>query len=173
MLSLPEKSKKGFQGIEKIYSDKFLQFLVQELKPTIDSSFRTSSDMQNTFIGGSSMGGLISMYATCEYPEIFGGAMCLSTHWTIVMDDSESTYGNVIVDYFKENVPANKRWYFDHGTVGLDQYYAPFQEKVNAILSEKYNNSDGWLSKVFEGHDHNERFWNERLAIPMTFLLKK
>jgi enterochelin esterase-like enzyme len=173
MMNLPEKVKKDFQSIEKIYSDKFLHFLIQELKPTIDSSFRTSSDMENTFIGGSSMGGLISMYATCEYPEVFGGAMCLSTHWIIGMDDSEPAYGNAMVDYFKENIPPNKRWYFDHGTVGLDQYYAPFQEKIDTILSEKYSNSNDWRSKVFEGHNHNERFWNKRLAIPMTFLLKK
>jgi len=37
--------------------------------------------IENNFIAGSSMGGLISHYAICEYPEIFGGAACLSTHW--------------------------------------------------------------------------------------------
>ena len=65
----------------KIQSDNYLKFLVKELKPFIDSSFSTLKDQQNTFIAGSSMGGLISMYAICEYPLVFGGAACLSTHW--------------------------------------------------------------------------------------------
>ena len=62
-------------------SDKYLKFLVEELKPFIDSTFSTLKDSKNTFIAGSSMGGLISMYAICEYPNVFGGAACLSTHW--------------------------------------------------------------------------------------------
>ena len=62
-------------------SDKYLQFLVTELKPFIDRTYRVRTDRRHTFVAGSSMGGLISMYALCEYPAVFGGAACLSTHW--------------------------------------------------------------------------------------------
>ncbi len=54
--------------------DQYVQFLLKNLKPFIDKTFRTLSDRENTLIMGSSMGGLISMYAVIEYPEIFGKA---------------------------------------------------------------------------------------------------
>ncbi len=63
-------------------SDAYLQFLVEELKPFIDKRYRTLPDQQNTFVMGSSMGGLISLYAISEYPQVFGGAGCVSTHWS-------------------------------------------------------------------------------------------
>lgn len=54
--------------------DKYVDFLVKTLKPFIDKNYRTVKDKQNTFIAGSSMGGLISMYAVLKYPKVFGGA---------------------------------------------------------------------------------------------------
>jgi predicted alpha/beta superfamily hydrolase len=54
--------------------DKYVDFLVKTLKPFIDKKYRTLKDRPNTFIAGSSMGGLISLYAVLKYPKIFGGA---------------------------------------------------------------------------------------------------
>jgi alpha-glucosidase len=54
--------------------DQYVDFLVKTLKPFIDKNYRTEKDKQNTFIAGSSMGGLISMYAVLKYPKTFGGA---------------------------------------------------------------------------------------------------
>ena len=65
-------------------ADNYLQFIVSELKPYIDSHFSTSINRENTFLMGASMGGLISLYGVCEYPDIFGGAGCLSLHTLIV-----------------------------------------------------------------------------------------
>lgn len=62
-------------------SDAYLKFLVEELKPFIDQQYRTLTAAEDTYIAGSSMGGLISLYAICRYPNIFGRAACLSTHW--------------------------------------------------------------------------------------------
>lgn len=50
----------------------YLDFLVHELKPFIDKNYRTFRDASRTFIAGSSMGGLISMYAAIRYPKVFG-----------------------------------------------------------------------------------------------------
>jgi len=62
--------------------DEYIDFIVQTLKPYIDLSYRTLSDRDNTAIFGSSMGGLISMYAGIQYPEVFGrvGAFS-SSYW--------------------------------------------------------------------------------------------
>jgi predicted alpha/beta superfamily hydrolase len=54
--------------------DQYVDFLVQTLKPYIDKHYRTKKDEKNTFITGSSMGGLISFYAILKYPKVFGGA---------------------------------------------------------------------------------------------------
>ena len=68
------------QPITRLRSDAYLKFLVEELKPFIDRTYRTKPDAPNTFVMGSSMGGLISAYALAEYPQVFGGAGCVSTH---------------------------------------------------------------------------------------------
>jgi len=54
--------------------DKYVDFLVKTLKPFIDKHYRTKKDEENTFVAGSSMGGLISFYAILKYPKVFGGA---------------------------------------------------------------------------------------------------
>lgn len=154
------------------YADKYLSFLAQELKPQIDKAFRTKKDAAHTFVGGSSMGGLISMYALCEYPDVFGGAMCLSTHWPVSLDNTTPEVPAAIIRYMSENLPLNKRWYFDYGTEGLDRFYEPYQLQVDDVLTEKgYQAGKNWLSKKFEGHDHSERYWNERVSIPLEFVI--
>ena len=179
--SLSAVGKKQIDQSEvSVYSDTFLKFLVQELKPHIDTNFRTLDDRANTFIGGSSMGGLISMYAQCEYPTIFGGAICMSTHWSITMDDSELKIANNLMNYFYNRLtwiknnqePRTHKWYFDYGTKGLDQHYEKWQTQADELLKIKVDEND-WLSKKYEGHDHNEKSWNERLHIPLTFMLGK
>jgi predicted alpha/beta superfamily hydrolase len=54
--------------------DLYVDFLVKTLKPYIDKEYRTLKDKPNTFIAGSSLGGLISLYAELKYPEVFGAA---------------------------------------------------------------------------------------------------
>jgi predicted alpha/beta superfamily hydrolase len=62
---------------------KYVDFLVQTLKPYIDKHYRTLKNKENTFIAGSSMGGLISLYAVLKYPSVFGGAGIFSpAFWT-------------------------------------------------------------------------------------------
>ncbi len=62
-------------------ADAYLRYLVHELKPAIDARYATRPERAATAVLGSSMGGLISIYAFCEYPQVFGGAAGLSTHW--------------------------------------------------------------------------------------------
>src|SRR6185436_3742307 len=82
-------------------SDGYLKFIVSELKPYIDKTFSTKADRKNTFIAGSSMGGLISLYAICEYPTIFGGAACLSTHWPGIFAVDNNPFPDAMINYLK------------------------------------------------------------------------
>lgn len=152
----------------QLHSDAYLKFLTSELKPFIDATYRTLTDAPNTMIMGSSMGGLISAYAIAEYPEIFGRAGCISTHWTIG--------GNNVVDWFNKSLPepGSHFIYFDYGTEGVDAPYEPFQLRLNeALLQRGFAEGVDFVSYRFEGADHNETAWKERMHIPLTYLLGK
>lgn len=153
---------------ETVYSDRYLKFLVEELKPFIDQNYRTAMSPSDTFTMGSSMGGLISAYAVTEYPEIFGGAGCVSTHWPVE--------NGAMVDYLAEKLPVagDHRIYFDHGTEHLDSYYEPYQHRVDDVMREKgYREGVDWMTQKFEGEPHNEVAWRKRVHIPLKFLLAK
>ncbi len=158
----------SLQKGKTIFSDEYLKFLVQELKPFIDREFSTYGTPEHTAIMGSSMGGLISCYAVNEYPDFFGAAACLSTHWPALK--------GAYIEQLKQGLPdpAKHRFYFDHGTVGLDSLYAPFQQQVDSILNAGgYRSGNNFLSLRFEGAAHNEVAWQQRLDQPLKFLFNK
>src|SRR6185503_4214747 len=73
--------------------DKYVDFLVRTLKPFIDKKYRTLKGRKNTFTAGSSMGGLISMYAVLKYPKVFGGAGVFSPAFWVapkIFDDMKA-----------------------------------------------------------------------------------
>ena len=149
-----------------IISDGYLDFIVHELKPFIDATYRTRTGRDDTFVMGSSMGGLISLYAAAEHPDVFGGVGAVSTHWPI---------GNgVMIDWLGTHLPDPRthRLYFDHGTATLDAQYAPFQQRMDAIARDHgYSNDRNFSSRVFQGAEHSERAWNARVQVPLEFLL--
>lgn len=163
-----------FSGLA-IASDNYLKFLVEELKPFIDKTYSTKTDASNTFTAGSSMGGLISLYALCEYPAVFGGAACLSTHWPGLLSMENNPVPAVFFSYLKQHLPSPKqhRIYFDHGTETLDSMYASLQLQVDAIMKQKKYKSSQWISRSWPGQDHSEKSWRSRLEVPITFLLKQ
>lgn len=160
---------------EYLQADNYLKFLVTELKPFIDKQYATRKDRKNTFIAGSSMGGLISMYAICEYPKIFGGAACISTHWPGIFAIENNPVPGAFIQYLKTNLPDPKthRLYFDHGDMTLDALYPPYQAQADVVLKAGGYTAKNLLSQAFPGEDHSERAWAKRLHIPLVFLLGK
>jgi enterochelin esterase-like enzyme len=159
----------------KINSDNYLQFIVKELKPFIDTSFAVSTKRENTFIAGSSMGGLISLYAICEFPDVFGGAACISTHWPGIFRTENNPVPNVLFSYLKKHLPKpdKHRLYFDYGTETLDALYPPLQKNADRIISKAGYGKNYWMSVAYIGEDHSEKSWSKRIDIPLLFLLKK
>ena len=149
-----------------LVSDAYLAFLVGELKPFIDATYHTKRGRDDTFVMGSSMGGLISLYAVAEYPRVFGGAAAVSTHWPI---------GNgIVIDWLATHLPDPRthRLYFDHGTATLDAQYAPFQQRMDTIArAHGYKDGRNFMTRVFEGAEHSERAWRQRVDVPLQFLL--
>jgi enterochelin esterase-like enzyme len=155
-------------------SDAYLQFLVTELKPYIDSHYAVDSSPAATYIAGSSMGGLISLYALCEYPNIFGGAACLSTHWPGIFAVEGNPVPDAFLRYMRTHLPNpnTHKIYFDYGDQTLDALYPPLQQKVDEVMKEKGFDAKHWRTQFFPGKDHSEQSWKERLAIPLQFLLQ-
>jgi len=147
-------------------SDAYLRFIVYELKPFIDASYRTLERRPYTFMMGSSMGGLVTLYALCEYPEVFRGAACLSTSWTVG--------GRVMLPYLKECIPDPHTHvvYFDYGVEAHIGTYEHIQREVDALfIRAGYVRDVNLITERFPGAPHSEAAWRERVDVPLRFLL--
>lgn len=156
-----------------LLGDEYLKFIVSELKPYIDKNYRTLPEAEHTSITGGSMGGLVSLYAICEYPEVFSQAACVSTHWPLLLDNGNMEPSDSVRAYMEGSLPdpASHRIYFDHGTATLDQYYEVHQKMVDHIMRAKgYTEGDNWVTRKFEGAEHHEKSIKERMDVIFTFL---
>lgn len=164
--------------LKKLTADAYLQFIVEELKPFIDKRYKPLTTREHTFMMGSSMGGLISLYALCEYPQVFGGVACLSSHLSMAhlpngVDGEPWATG--FRNYVGQHLPeANGNLiYMDHGTEGFDADYDQYQEQLDSVIRAKGWDAQHYMSLVFDGDDHNETCWGKRLNQPLQFLLSK
>ena len=164
--------------IDKLTADAYLQFSVKELKPFIDERYKPLTDREHSFMMGSSMGGLISLYALCEYPQVFGGVACLSSHLSMAhLPDGfkGEPWATGFRDYVGQHLPeANGSLiYMDHGTEDFDADYGQYQELLDKTVRSKGWDQQHYMSVVFDGHGHKETAWAERLDQPLIFLLGK
>lgn len=155
-------------------ADAYLKFLVEVVKPAVDARYLTVSSRDGTFIMGSSMGGLISLYALCEYPQVFGGAAALSTHW-IGSFERNREIPRSLREYLERRLPPadSVRIYMDRGTEDLDALYDDAQREVDALMQRKGYSSPQFLSRIYAGVGHDENAWRERSAEPLRFLLRR
>lgn len=166
----PEVLPEGFKPL----GDEYLRFLVEEVKPFIDSNYSTLTDASHTFVAGSSCGGLISSYALCEYPEVFGGAACLSTHCSLMNPHTtvdQKPAAEAYLNYLQAKLPADHLLYMDRGDCTLDSSYAEPQEAINQMIGSLGWDESDYMYRFFPGHSHSENDWKSRLDIPIRFLL--
>ena len=171
-LKRPSKESSLFAGGPQ--SDAYLHFITTELLPYLHQHFPIKKEAQ--FIMGSSMGGLISMYATLEYPQVFKGAACLSTHWIGKWDDENNPIPQAFLDYMNsrlQSISERPRFYFDCGDETLDRFYPPHQLAVDHLFWPYYKGvRSEYKSLRFPGADHSENAWRERLAPILEYLLR-
>lgn len=170
-VSPPTRQKLQSQGDDKpIIADAYLKFIVHELKPQIDRQYRTKRDRKHTAIAGSSMGGLISLYAISKYPEVFGVAGAVSTHLPLGNPNWSDMEKQDIFSAWQKFVkldlgmPKGRRIWFDHGTETLDAFYQPYQENLDAaLIANGWTKGRDFNSKVYIGAAHEENAWAARL----------
>lgn len=153
-------------------ADDYLKFIVEIVKPLVDERYPTLTDRDATFIMGSSMGGLISLYAACEYPNIFGGAAALSTHW-IGTYQRNPEIPRALRQYLERKLPPadRTRLYMDRGARGLDALYDDAQAQVDVLMKSRGYEAPNFMSRVYPDGDHDETSWAARLDDPLRFLL--
>ena len=136
--------------------DKYLEFLVKTLKPFIDKKYRTLRDKKNTYTAGSSMGGLISMYAVLKYPKVFGGAGVFSpAFWTApkIFDEMKA-----------KGKKVNAKIYF---YAGDDEGESMVPMTLRAF-NEMHRVSKSKMCEVIRaGGKHNEPRW--RMEFPLFY----
>lgn len=173
---LRNEADRLFKG--PIYSDAYLTFLTGELKSMIDRRYRTIADRDHTSIIGSSMGGLISLYAIAEYPQVFGSAGCVSTHWPLSnpvitpaqRDELLAVWGKYLTD--RLGPPAGRRIWFDHGDKTLDGFYGPWQSAIDAkLVSIGWQPGRDMTTRLYQGGAHDEESWAARLDDVFGWLL--
>lgn len=148
--------------------DSYLHFLLHNAKPTLDFNYRTLADPRNTLIGGSSMGGLISLYAGFE-TNVFGGVWAMSPALTRATNYTAALWG-------KSKRPM--RVYLDTGsgegqvgpTPGGDYWEKP-QEGYDILLALGHAVNEDLLWRVGCGAVHNELAWRARTPGALAFLL--
>ena len=165
-----------YKGLSAKGND-YLRFLVEEVKPFIDSTYSTYPEREHTWVMGSSCGGLISSYALCKYPDVFAGAVCMSTHCTLAFPDPSAPDREVMTayrEYLRTHLAPNScLLYMDQGDRTLDAFYGDAQDAINAMLREEGWDEAHFMYRFFPGHAHCEDDWKARLDVPLLFLLHK
>jgi predicted alpha/beta superfamily hydrolase len=152
------------------WSRDYARFVVEEVKPFVDGAYRTLPDAEHTGIGGSSMGGLISLHMAKWYPTIIGrcAAMSPSIWW-----DQE---------YFLQNVHVSPAWmktcrvWLDMGTregsseAGAAAMVGRARRLAHHFARRGMRDSEGFHYEEVEGGMHNEAAWGGRLERVLQFL---
>lgn len=145
--------------------DAYLEFVVDTIKPIVDADFRTITTADHTAIVGSSMGGLISLYAFFKRPDVFG--------LTGVMSPALWYGQRQIFEYLKTAGYQRGRIYVDVGTKEGSEELRDVTRLRDQLLEIGYRHGDDMLLIVDFGAGHNEQAWARRMKKMLEFFLKR
>jgi len=141
----------------------YLRFIVETIKPIIDADFRTLPGREHTGIAGSSMGGLISLYAFFRYRHVFGFAG--------VMSPSLWFANHAVLEWVMRQPFAGGRIYIDVGMKEGQRTLDDVMRLRDVLEAKGYRNLNDLLCVVDTAGDHSERAWARRVRREMSFLL--
>ena len=143
----------------------YMRFVVETLKPFIDSEYRTLPDRQHTAVIGSSLGGLVSFLLTWNYPQIFSQAACLSPAFVFRNINAVA----LVENYHGESKKI--RIYMDDGGVGLDNQLLPGCEAMlRALQANGFTMGENLEWYHDPEAEHSERSWSKRVWRPLLFM---
>jgi predicted alpha/beta superfamily hydrolase len=143
--------------------DRYLRFLCETLKPRIDAAFPTLPDPSATAVAGSSLGGLISLYALFRRPDTFGVAGVMSPALWVA--------GRAILDYVRRAPVPGGRIYLDIGTAEGEDELREARQLRDLLVERGYTPGHDLVYVEDEGATHHERAWGRRLRETLPYLV--
>ena len=149
-------------------ADAYARFILEELKPFVDSTYRTLTDRSHTSLGGSSLGGLVTLYIGLKHPEAFSALAVMSPS---VWWDRRSILREV-----RRALPPRARIWLDMGTRESRGDASARRVVEDARLLRVGLVKAGWQEDVdlhyeeIEGGTHSERAWGDRFGRVMEWL---
>lgn len=143
------------------HADSYLDFIVNTLKPHVDSHYRTKPDKEHTAIFGSSVGGLVSFYAVLKYPKVFGNAGVFSPSFWF----SDDIYDLVIKT---EHIDA--RIYFMAGDHESTEMVNDLDRMLELVLTK--TNKKKIHKKIVHNGRHNETLWAKEFAEAYLWIME-
>jgi predicted alpha/beta superfamily hydrolase len=159
----PEYEAERGQGM----GDAYVSLVADAILPFVAEKFEVELHPDRTAVMGSSMGGLMSMYAMSKRPDVFGTAICFSTHWPFG--------GDVMVEKLTAMLPSgtNHRLWTDTGTIELDELYPPLHNKATELIRQKgYSEPEHLVAATYPNTGHHESYWARRVAEALNWWLK-
>ena len=150
-------------------ADLYGRMLVEELKPFIDAQYRTQRGPQQTGLGGSSLGGLVSLYLGLKYPQVFGKLAVVSP--SVWWDNKK-----IVRDVQALDKRPHTRIWLDIGTKEGDTPAAATKDTRtlrDALLAKGWKENADLKYFEAEGAEHNEKAWSERVGPMLKFLYGK
>ncbi len=144
--------------------DAYADFIVKTLKPYIDSIYRTKKEAKHTAIAGSSMGGLISMYAAVKYPDVFGAAGVFSPSFWI----APPLY--TLVEGKKMN--TKQRYFLSCGDKEGDNETGDVIKMDSILVSKGFSRKNVPAALIIKGAKHNEAQWKASFKAFYAWLIK-
>ena len=141
---------------------RFMNWLTGTLKPMIDRRYPTLPDREHTFIAGSSMGGLMSLYAVTEYSRVFSRAAALSPSVWLARDQMASLIR-------KADIAPGTVVYMDYGSRELGSHSGMlrcFQDTACALMDKNVFVT----CRIVPNGDHCEASWEEQIPVFMDIL---
>jgi predicted alpha/beta superfamily hydrolase len=148
------------------HAHEYLDFLLEDVKPLIDHGFRVLTDAGHTGLAGSSMGGLVSLWAALEAPDVFGFAGCFSPALWVGK-------GNIF-KYAQSHIASGLRVYMDCGTQegGSSRDNKAYLSDVRRM--RELLEAQGCYDLVYledEGANHSEAMWRKRFPAALEWFL--
>ncbi|CAF1093320.1 unnamed protein product, partial [Didymodactylos carnosus] len=146
-------------------ADKYLEFIIQKLKPYIDTHFQTKSERQHTVILGSSSGGLVSFYAAARYSHIFGRVGVFSpSFW---FSDEIYRYAGAMCTLSD----INPKLYFVCGGKESASTIPDMEKMIQLFIdNKKYTIDKNIKSVVKNDGEHSEWFWKREFVGAIQWL---
>lgn len=144
-------------------ADLYLDFIVNNLKPYVDKNYRAKSSKKHTGIMGSSLGGLVSLYAVFKFPETFGKAGVFSPSlW----------FTNDIYNFVNGAKKSKAKLYFLCGDDESEEMIPDLNRMLDLITDNRCNCLHLTQSEIIKGGKHNEKLWSENFGNAYLWLFK-